>query len=139
MKAESPSKSHGQAARTDTHVFDYLRVLYRRRWVAIPLFLVLFVTSAINTVRTTPIYEARTEILIEKDSSKTNINELFQQQDGWYNDDFYQTQYKMLQSRSLARRAIYGEGDTPALVKKGQVFDFDGGVKVQGGFSLTGL
>ena len=31
---------------------------------------------------------------------------MFQQQDGWYNDDFYQTQYRILQSRSLARRTV---------------------------------
>ena len=29
---------------------------------------------------------------------------MFQESDGWYNDDFYQTQYRILQSRSLARR-----------------------------------
>ncbi|MGE5359681.1 MAG: GumC family protein [Bacteroidales bacterium] len=133
MKPSTSRKSTRGAAESDTHVFDYLRVLYRRRWVALPVFLVLFVTSAINTVRTTPIYEAKTEILIEKDGAKGgNINDLFQQQEGWYNDDFYQTQYKMLQSRTLARRAI-------VELKMGDRPDLDGGVKVQGGFSLTGL
>ena len=31
---------------------------------------------------------------------------MFTQQDGWYNDEFYQTQYRILQSRSLARKAV---------------------------------
>ena len=31
---------------------------------------------------------------------------MFKQQDGWYNDEFYQTQYRILQSRSLARKAV---------------------------------
>ena len=31
---------------------------------------------------------------------------MFQEQDGWYNDDFYQTQYRILQSRTLARRTV---------------------------------
>ena len=31
---------------------------------------------------------------------------MFQTQEGWYNDEFYQTQYRILQSRSLAKRTI---------------------------------
>ncbi len=121
------------AADPDAHVFDYLRILYRRRWVAVPVFLVIFVTSAINTVRTTPVYEATAEILIEKDSSKVaSLNDLFQQQESWYNDDFYQTQYRILQSRSLARRTI-------TAAKMWEHPDFDGGVQTRSGFSLRGV
>jgi len=134
MRAPTPrnrSTVHA-AADSDAQVYDYLRVLYRRRWVAVPVFLVLFVTSAINTVRTTPVYEATAEILIEKDGSKVaNLNDLFQQQETWYNDDFYQTQYRILQSRSLARRTI-------TALKMWDQHDFDGGVKTQSGFSLRG-
>ena len=89
----------------ERHLMDYVRVVYKRRWVAIPAFLMVFVAGAINSYRATPIYEARTQLLIEKDAPKVgNLNTIFQQQDGWYNDDFYQTQYRMLQSRSLARK-----------------------------------
>jgi capsular exopolysaccharide synthesis family protein len=89
------------------HVMDYVRVVYKRRWVAIPALLVVFLTGAVNSFRTTPLYEARTQLLIEKDTPKVaNLNTMFQEQDGWYNDDFYQTQYKILQSRTLARRTV---------------------------------
>src|SRR5262249_37838853 len=81
------------------------RILYKRRWVAIPAFLIVFAVGAINSYRKVTIYEARTQILIEKDTPKVGTLEtMFQQQDGWYNDDFYRTQYRILQSRSLARR-----------------------------------
>lgn len=87
------------------HLMDYVRVLYKRRWVAVPAFLIVFLIGAINSVRTTPIYEARTQLLIEKDTPKVgNLSTMFQETDGWYNDDFYQTQYRILQSRSLAHR-----------------------------------
>ena len=61
--------------------------------------------GAINSYRTTPLYQASTQILIEKDTPKVgDLSTIFQQSDGWYNDDFYQTQYRILQSRSLARK-----------------------------------
>ncbi len=89
----------------ERHLMDYVRVLYKRRWVAIPACLIVFAVGAINSYRKVTIYEARTQILIEKDTPKVGTLEtMFQQQDGWYNDDFYRTQYRILQSRSLARR-----------------------------------
>jgi capsular exopolysaccharide synthesis family protein len=89
------------------HLTDYIRILYKRRWIAIPAFLVVFLVGAINSFRTTPIYEARTQLLIEKDAPKVGrLDTMFQESDGWYNDDFYQTQYRILQSRSLAHRTV---------------------------------
>jgi succinoglycan biosynthesis transport protein ExoP len=89
----------------ERHLTDYLRVIYKRRWVATPAFLAVFALGAINSYRTTPLYRASTQILIEKDTPKVgDLSTIFQQQDGWYNDDFYQTQYRILQSRSLSRR-----------------------------------
>jgi succinoglycan biosynthesis transport protein ExoP len=89
------------------HLTDYVRVVYKRRWIAMPALLIVCCVGALNSYRTTPIYEARTQLLIEKDTPKVaTLNTMFQEQDGWYNDDFYQTQYKILQSRTLARRTV---------------------------------
>jgi polysaccharide biosynthesis transport protein len=94
-----------QSQDEEHHLSDYVRIVYKRRWVAIPAFLAVFLLGAFNSFRTTPIFEARTQLLIEKDSPKVGtLNTMFQENDGWYNDDFYQTQYRILQSRSLARR-----------------------------------
>ena len=108
---------HVNTHEDEKHLTDYLRVLYKRRWVAIPTFLVILVVGVINTYRTTPIYEAHAQILIEKDTPRVaGLNDMFTQQDGWYNDEFYQTQYRILQSRSLARKAVKTMqlGDHPA-------------------------
>ena len=91
----------------ERHLMDYVRMVYKRRWIALPVFLVVVIVGAINSFRTTPIYEARTQLLIEKDLPKVGtLSTMFQEQDTWYNDDFYQTQYRILQSRTLARRAV---------------------------------
>src|SRR5687768_14380135 len=104
-KTAAPYRLHH--VEDERHLSDYLRVIYKRRWVAIPAFVIVFVIGAINSFRQTPIYEARTQILIEKDTPKVgNLNTMFQEHDGWYNDDFYQTQYRILQSRSLARKTV---------------------------------
>jgi capsular exopolysaccharide synthesis family protein len=96
-----------QAAPEEKHILDYARVVYKRRWVVIPVFLVVFIVGAVNAVRQIPIYQARAQLLIETDSPKVaRLDQMFQNQDGWSNDEFYQTQYRILQSRSLAKRTI---------------------------------
>ena len=115
----------------ERHVMDYVRVLYKRRWVAIPAFLIVFTIGTINSFRTTPIYEAHAQLLIEKDTPKVGtLNTMFQESDGWYNDDFYQTQYRILQSRSLARRTV----DIMNLAKRPST-----SADVVGPISLTGM
>ena len=60
----------GSSAKSTWHPTDYLRVLYKRRWVALPGFLLVFLSGAIGSVRTVPIYEARTQLIIEKDARR---------------------------------------------------------------------
>ena len=49
----------------ESHVSDYFRILYKRRWVAALMFLVVFVYGSVNSLKKTPIYEARTQLLID--------------------------------------------------------------------------
>ena len=91
----------------EKQLLDYVRVVYKRRWIVIPVFLVVFIVGATNALRQIPIYQARAQLLIETDSPKVaRLDQMFQNQDGWSNDEFYQTQYRILQSRSLAKRTI---------------------------------
>jgi capsular exopolysaccharide synthesis family protein len=93
----------------DTQLMDYVRVLYKRRWIALPVFLIVFIIGTVNALRQIPIFQARVQMLIETDSPKVaKLDQMFQTQDGWVNDDFYQTQYRILQSRSLAKKTIDG-------------------------------
>jgi capsular exopolysaccharide synthesis family protein len=100
-----PSISTRTAAPASWHPTDYLRVLYKRRWAAIPGFLLVFLTGAIQSIRTVPVYQAQTELLIEKDAKRaTSINSVLEDRDSWYLDDFYPTQQRILTSRTLALR-----------------------------------
>lgn len=89
----------------EIHLSDYVRVLHKRRWVALAAFLIVFLTTAVYTITSTPIYQARVQILIEKENANVvTFKEAFEQNQ--ITDDYYQTQYRILQSRALARRTI---------------------------------
>src|SRR5205807_2445557 len=81
----------------EVHLLDYVKVLYKRRWTAITAFLVVFLSVTIYTFTATPIYEAKVQILIEKENTNVvTFKEAFEQNQ--IADDYYQTQYKILQS-----------------------------------------
>jgi capsular exopolysaccharide synthesis family protein len=89
----------------EVHLSDYLRVLYKRRWPAVTALLLVFVSATIYTFTATPVYSARVQILIEKEASNVvTFKEAVEQNQS--TDDYYQTQYRILQSRALARRTL---------------------------------
>lgn len=84
---------------------DCAKVLYKRRWVTITAFILVVLIVSLFTFTTTPIYRSRVEILIEKENSNVvAFKEAIEQNQ--LTDDYYQTQYRILQSRALARRTI---------------------------------
>ena len=104
----SPAPSStGDGTPREPHLLDHVRVLHKRRWIAIPVFLIVFVSAAINTFRTVPVYDATVQMMIEQDTPAiAGLEELFRTADRRFQEEFYQTQYRILQSRRLARRTI---------------------------------
>ena len=89
----------------DGHLLDYVRILYKRRWTAVTAFLIVLATVTTYTFTVTPIYEARTRLLIEAEGPNViNFTEVVDEQRT--KADYYQTQYNILQSRQLARKTI---------------------------------
>jgi len=85
---------------------EYWRIL-RRRWrlFAGTALAALFV-ALVFTLLTTPIYRAGTTLQIERDTIKVVAFEGIEPSESPLDRDFYQTQYELLKSRSLARRVI---------------------------------
>ena len=105
----SPPPGYGYGSNilgdTEVHLIDYVKVLYKRRWMALTAFLIVVLSVSVYTFTATPIYEARVQILIEKEATNVvSFKEAIEQNQ--VTDDYYQTQYKILQSRALARRTI---------------------------------
>src|SRR5262245_58847208 len=89
----------------EVHLSDYIRILYKRCWPALTLFAIVVLGVSVYTFTATPIYEAKVQILIEKEASNVvAFKEAIEQNQ--VTDDYYQTQYKILQSRALARRTL---------------------------------
>ena len=90
---------------TEVHLLDYVKVLYKRRWTALTAFLIVVLSVSVYTFTATPVFEARVQILIEKEATNVvTFKEAYEQNQ--VTDDYYQTQYKILQSRALARLTI---------------------------------
>ena len=84
---------------------DYLRVIMKHRWTILTVFAVIFVSVTIFTFTATPIYRATARLIIEKDDPKVvSIQEVMSVDSSGL--DYYQTQYKIIESRSVAREVI---------------------------------
>ncbi len=82
-------------------------IILRRRWLILLVLSASLLGTALATYLTTPIYRATTTLQINKETAK-----IFQYQDvspvetDFYDQDFLQTQYELLQSRTLTKRVI---------------------------------
>ncbi len=89
----------------EVHLRDYLRVLQKRRWTVIATFIILVTTVTIATFSARPIYQATTQLLIERDNPNVvSIQEVLAVDAT--STDYYQTQYEILKSENLARRVV---------------------------------
>lgn len=85
--------------------FDRLRVIYRRRWTALTVLLLVILGAAVYSFTATPVYESRVRLLIESETQTVvEFQEVFDQEIS--KADYYQTQYRMIQSRTIARKTI---------------------------------
>ena len=88
---------------------DYWKVLQKRRWSILACLLITIITTAIVTFAMRPIYRGTTTIQINKESSQiVDFKEILAI--NTMDLDYYQTQYKILESRSLAKRVIQALG-----------------------------
>jgi uncharacterized protein involved in exopolysaccharide biosynthesis len=95
----------GSSERSLLHLRDYGRVLSERRAIVVTCLVLVVLFTAIFTFLATPLYRATTTIQIERlgpgvlafsDTSGTDYYDY---------QDFYQTQYKILQSQTVLRLA----------------------------------
>jgi len=90
---------------TEIHLKDYLRVVIKRRWTVLAVFVAVVTTVAIVTFRQRPVYQGVAQLLIEKENPNIlSIKEVMELDAS--NADYYQTQFRILQSRSLAQQVI---------------------------------
>jgi hypothetical protein len=89
----------------ESHLWDHVHV--RRQRTVVAVFAAIVALATLRTLLTKPVYEATADLLIEKQNPNVlNIQGVTEERAGTAIDDYNQTQYKLLQSRNLARRVI---------------------------------
>jgi capsular exopolysaccharide synthesis family protein len=84
---------------------NYLQVMMKRRWTIISVFTVIFVSVFIYTLTATPIYQSSVRLVIEKENPNVvSIQEVMSVDAS--TTDYYITQYKIIESRTIAREVI---------------------------------
>lgn len=107
-------------------LLDLWLIVLKRRWLIAAVAAIIFILVGIFTFVKTPIYTATGQLLIEKEPNILTFEEIFQVES--FQASYYETQYKLLQSRSLAERAaerlhlserpeFAGNGRNPAPAK----------------------
>jgi succinoglycan biosynthesis transport protein ExoP len=104
---QSPPEQDTVTSRSEPrewHLQNFLSVLYKRRWVAVTTFLIAGAAVAAYSLTGTPVYEAHAQLLLTDKQSVVTLQGVGNQQ----NDQkgYLETQYRLLRSRSLARRVI---------------------------------
>ena len=97
----------GYGSETEAHddLMRYVRTVYRRRWTALSAFVAVVIAVAVFTFTATPVFEARTQILIQPENPNViSFKEVLEQEKG--TNEYYQTQDTILKSRALARRTV---------------------------------
>jgi len=87
---------------------DYFKIILKRKWIVISLFLIIVVTVTISTLQQEPIFRAAATLLIDKEAP-TVVN--FSQKEvlslgdeGFSYRDYYQTQYKIIKSLGILEK-----------------------------------
>ena len=89
----------------EIHLRDYWKVVRKRRWTVLAFFLIVVITTGVATYSMKPVYRATTTIKINKENPQiVDFKEIFSV--NTTDLDYYQTEYKILESRSLARKVI---------------------------------
>ncbi len=95
-----------EGAEEDLALRDYLDVLIRRRWTLAAFFVIVVATTVFLTLVKRPIYKASVLLEIRQENPKVvAFKEVIEAQAHGY-QEFYQTQYDVLKSRTLAERAL---------------------------------
>ena len=105
-----------------THIRDYWAVLVRRRWVVYLVVASVSLVAFVGWFVVTPLYRATATLQIQRQNPDIlTFRDLAQVDNSWAAySDFYQTQYRIISSASVARRAVQRLGLTEHPVFAGR-------------------
>jgi succinoglycan biosynthesis transport protein ExoP len=90
----------------EINLLEYWQILRERQWFVAGIAGAVFALALVFTLLATPIFRASSTLQIERDTMKIMDVEGLTPAESPMDRDFYQTQYELLKSRSLAMRVI---------------------------------
>lgn len=115
----------GQPAGTSAsaELVRYLRLFLARKWIILGTVAIVVVGAAAHTFRQTKIYAASASVIIDVTAPRFLDNQVQDVSDNnatnyWFNREYFETQYKVIQSRAVSLRVVQKLGldrDAPFL------------------------
>lgn len=96
--------------RFGAQILSLFRILSKWRWLILSTVVTGLVVGVVATLLTTPIYRGTATIQIERDAPNIVNVQGLQPSDAYQSPEFFQTQYGLLKSRSLAERVVRNLG-----------------------------
>ncbi len=100
----------GEPQDKEIHLLDYWRVLVKRRFVVYTALVVVVATATLGSLLTRPVYTATTRLQIEQNTPNILPFQQVMASVPDFRNDFYQTQYGLIQSRRVAGDVIQSLG-----------------------------
>jgi len=95
------------SAAEEVHLRDYWKIVVKRRSLVILVFLALVALGGYLSFTATPLYKSTSIIKIEpQNPTVTGVGEMVRLSEGGGQYDYYQTQFNLISSRTLAARII---------------------------------
>ncbi len=90
---------------------EYWRLALKHRFLILAVFVSAVVIGVVITLLTTPIYTASATVQIDREAARVlNVDDASPRESMIQGEEFFQTQYGLLRSRSLAERVIEARG-----------------------------
>ncbi|HYO56232.1 GumC family protein [Archangium sp.] len=108
---EETSNDAPEANEPSLDVMQYVRALWRRKWLIVGVTVVMVLLGMFHTLRQPKIYTASTSLIIDVAAPRvldTEVKEVMGDERGnyWANKEYYQTQSEVITSRAVASRVV---------------------------------
>lgn len=99
-------ESQTEFVEEELHLRDYWKIIVKYRWFVLSFFVIVVTLGTVWTFMQRPVYRATATIWIEKEAPKVvSFQEVLTVDTS--TTDYYQTQYQILQSQTIARKVIF--------------------------------
>lgn len=102
LSTESP-----EAQQQESHLWDYIWMIWRKRWLVLLMFLICVSVAALQNYKAIPIYQAYAKLRISPEEPKLITFQGEQMSVGYnHNEDFINTQLQVISGRKIAQQTM---------------------------------